>query len=363
MKRVTLIRTAPDFPPGSMPAYANLVKKALVGMEGIELRTIDFFDPQGGGSMRRHHLWRLRHARRLFAQNPSDLYHLLDGSMAGFLPSKVWKKTIVTVHDLIPLLQMKGVLTGNPRIFGRLLIWRMLKALRHVAGVASVSSHTAKDIFNYTGRSDGTVIHNPVRPLPNCTAGILPADRRKDALELPERFIFHIGNNADYKNRSGVLDVFSRLQGLGDLHLVMAGPEPFLNLRRKAARLKRVQFLVDVSDAELSLLYKKATVFLFPSLYEGFGMPVLEAMQEGCPVVCSTAASLPEVAGDAALIAPPDDLDSLARHCAFILMDSEQREMMSQHGKERVAAFSMERFSRELKAWYLRNLNQAGDPS
>ena len=348
MKRITLIRTAPDVPPGSMPAYAHLVEKALDGMDDVDMRTCDFFDSQGGGSMRKHHLWRLRHARRFFLENPSDLYHLLDGSMAGFLPSTVWKKTIVTVHDLIPLLQLNGQLSGRPSPLGRVLIQRGLRMLAQSAGVISVSEHTKRDLLAYTGSTDIQVVHHPVRLLPEPNA----------EQKLPERFLFHIGNNADYKNRRGVLDVFERLQDIPDLYLVMAGPEPTMQMRQHMESLPRVSCRVDVSDAELSALYQKASVFLFPSLYEGFGMPVLEAMQTGCPVVCSTAASLPEVVGDAALMASASDLDGLARHCRTLCEDPAQRDRLIRRGREHLAAFSEQRFSEGIKTRYAKTFSR-----
>ncbi len=215
--------------------------------------------------MRRHHLWRLRHARRLFAQNPSDLYHLLDGSMAGFLPSKVWKKTIVTVHDLIPLLQMKGVLTGNPRIFGRLLIWRMLKALRHVAGVASVSSHTAKDIFNYTGRSDGTVIHHPVRSLPELIAGL-----ENVTIETPQPIQAYA-----HPSEGGGLFKSPPWEGCRNGGVGLSTDRATISQSLNALDLLHRYIFYVGNNAD----YKKAAVFLFQSFYKGFGMPVLEAMQ------------------------------------------------------------------------------------
>lgn len=354
MPVLTLIRTAPDLPPGSMPAYAELVAQALATGEpsGFHVRVCDFFDPQGRGSMRRHHLWRLFHSRSFFKQNSSDLYHLLDGSMAGFLPPGIRKKTVVTVHDLIPLLQLQEQLPGRPGLAGRWLIHRMVQALQKVAGLSAVSDCTCRDLADCTGRSDITVIPHPVRSLPEPDAG----------LELPARYIFHIGNNADYKNREGVLNVFSRLQDISDLHLLMAGPELSPSLRRKADSLKRVRFFVKIPDAELAALYQKASVLLFPSLYEGFGMPVLEAMAAGCPVVCSNAASLPEVAGDAACIAPPDDIESLAGHCRTVLEDSASRGELIRRGRQRVEHFTMERLSAALCAWYIQHLNRMGDP-
>jgi glycosyltransferase involved in cell wall biosynthesis len=314
------------------------------------VRGCDFFDPAGGSSMRRHHIWRLRYARSFFVRHPSDFYHLLDGSMAGFLPQAVWSRTVVSVHDLIPLLQMHGQLPGTPGIAGRLLIRRMVKVLRQVAGLAAVSEYTARDLLEFTGRPDVTVIHNPVRSLP------APDDR----LELPARYLFHIGNNANYKNRMGVLDVFAQLQDIPDLHLLMAGPPPPAELRVRAAGLPRVQFLENPSDAQLSMLYKKAAAFLFPSLYEGFGMPVLEAMQAGCPVVCSSAASLPEVAGEAALMASATDPEALAQLCRRVLTDPVCRGEIIRRGRRRAEYFTMQRLSADLQSWYTEAFKRVG---
>ncbi len=354
MPVLTLIRTAPDFPPGSMPAYAHLVLQAVKDNPDFQVQICDFFDPHGGGSMRRHHVWRLLRAPSFFSHMQSDVYHLLDGSMAGFLPPGIRKKTIVTVHDLIPFLQLQGHLPGCPGFGGRWVIRRSVQALREVAGLAAVSDYTRRDLAEATGRSDIHVIHLPVRTLGNSTGS-----SRSD---LPEHYLLHVGNNAGYKNRTGVLNVFSKLKTTTDLHLVMAGPEPTPGIREKAESLGRVRFVVNITDAELAVLYRNAAVFLFPSFYEGFGMPVLEAMAAGCPVVCSSSASLPEVVGDAALLAPPEDIERLANHCQSLLSDPAQRNEMSRRGRQRVEQFTLEHLSKSLHAWYLQYLNQAGDP-
>ena len=255
------------------------------------------------------------------------------------------------MHDLIPLLQLHGRLPGTPGFAGRLIIHRMNNALKNVAGLAAVSGHTAGDLKEFTGRSDVAVIYNPVRRLSS------PDEK----IALPSRYILHVGNNAAYKNRSGVLDVFERLQGVDGLRLIMAGHEPSPSLQRKAATLDRVQFRVDVTDEELAALYANASVFLFPSVYEGFGMPVLEAMQAGCPVVCSNAASLPEVVGDAALLAPPGHVEALAAHCRELLADPARREELIERGRRRAAGFTMQRLSDGLAAWYSDCLTRIGE--
>jgi len=353
---LALIRTSPPQALGSMPAYAALVRQALDCETPLfsEIRFCDLFASVKGRSMWFHHLWRAIHARRLLKCANADIYHLLDGSMCGFVPSEFRNRTVVTVHDLIPALQRCGELPERPSLPAAWLIRRTLRALPDVAGIASDSAHTLQDLQRLAGASmEGPVIPLALRSFSEQTV----AGRQ---VMLPSRYILHVGNNARYKNREGVLEAFLRLQDLDDLHLIMAGPEPDFALRQKAKGLKRISFQVDTPDDVLRKLYDGASLLLFPSLYEGFGMPVLEAMAAGCPVVCSDGGSLPEVAGDAALRAPAGDGDALARHCRALLGDPRLRDELVARGLKHAAKFTMERFSCDLHTWYRQTLNRMG---
>lgn len=346
MKRLVWVRTAPPEVPGSMAAYGDLVRQAAMPLAaGWEMATCDLFDPRGGSSMWRHHVWRLRNAARVLADHPADLYHWLDGSMAAFIPAAQRPRTLVTVHDLIPLLQLRGELPGRPSLPAAWLIRRGVRNLGACAGLCVDSRATRQDLVRCTELgTQAEVIPVPLRPLPPPEA--VPG------FDLPARFVLHVGNNADYKNRTGVLEVFSRLRREPDLHLVMAGPPPDRRLRAAAARLTRVHFLGPVSDAQLNGLYHRAALFLFPSMYEGYGMPVLEAMAAGCPVVCSTASALAEVAGGAALCAPAAEPGALADHCRALLGDEVLRQRMIDLGQARAAAFDIASMGRSLLKWY-----------
>ncbi|NCC92749.1 MAG: glycosyltransferase family 1 protein [Opitutae bacterium] len=348
MKRLVWIRTAPPDLPGSMPAYAELVRHATAPLaDRWELSFCDLFDPRGGTSMWKHHLWRRMNARRILAAHPADLYHWLDGSMAAFIPPALRCRSLVTVHDLIPLLQLRGELPGRPSLPAAWLIRLGIRALRGCAGLCAVSDATRRDLARWTGIDKGvTVIPHAPRSLPP------PEPAAVAGLDPTARFILHVGNSAAYKNRTGVLEVFARLSDLADLHLVMVGPPPSGSRHAAAAKPDRVHVAGPVDDAQLHGLYRRASLFLFPSLYEGYGMPVLEAMAANCPVVCSTAPALTEVAGDAALFAPAKDADALAAHCRRLLADERLRREQIARGLARAAAFDVATMGRSLLEWY-----------
>ena len=348
MKRLVWIRTAPPAVPGSMAAYGELVRTALAPRaDGWALSACDLFDPRGGGSMWRHHLWRLRNVRRTLAAHPADLYHWLDGSMAAFIPPALRGRSVATVHDLIPLLQDRGELPGNPSWPAAWLIRRGVGALRDCAALCADSAATRTDL----ARLAGIVERVAVVPVP---VRVLPPPRPAAVAGLPPgaRFILHVGHNAAYKNRAGAVDVFTRLRDVPDLHLVLVGPPPTPELRAQAGGCVHVHFAGPVDDAALHDLYRRAALFLFPSLYEGYGMPVLEAMAAGCPAVCSTAPALVEVAGDAALCAPAADPAALAAHVRSLLADEALRRRHIERGRARAAAFDVAALGRSLLKCY-----------
>ena len=348
MKRLVWIRTAPADVPGSMAAYAGLVRRAVEPLaEGWEHATCDLFDPRGGASMWRHHLWRLRNARRVLAAQSADLHHWLDGSMAAFIPSAFRRRSLVTVHDLIPLLQLRGELPGRPSAAAAWLIRRGVRALGECAGLCADSAATQADLARLAGIAGCVaVVPVPLRLLP------LPRPAAVAGLPPDARFLLHVGHNAAYKNRAGVLDVFDRLRDVPDLHLVLVGPPPTSELRARTAALANVHFAGPLDDAALHDLYRRAALFLFPSLYEGYGMPVLEAMAAGCPVVCSTAPALVEVAGEDALCAPATAPDALAAACRSLLADESLRRRLIAAGQARAACFDVASLGRSLLKCY-----------
>jgi glycosyltransferase involved in cell wall biosynthesis len=170
-----------------------------------------------------------------------------------------------------------------------------------------------------------------------------------------------VGNNGHYKNREGVLRIFSQIRKVRESRLVMAGAPLSPQMMRLVDELglgECVDCVADVDDAALCELYRKASVLLFPSIYEGFGWPPLEAMACGCPVVCSSEASLPEVVGDAALMAPADDEGQLATLCLSVLTDTVLAESLIEKGRKHARQFTTERMGNQLVEMYEHVLDQ-----
>jgi len=304
-----------------------------------------------------HHAVVAKRARNLRSRE-TDLFHVVDGShgyVTRWLPRE---RVVVTAHDLIPSLQCTGRLEGpRPNLLGRWLIRRSLAGLARAGHVVADSESTAADLERLAqiDRARVTVVHLPVRLPDSMLArdgqGPLWCERRR----APSAYVLHVGNNAFYKNRMGVLRIFARVQQDADVRLKMVGPDAPRDLRQAARDLRveeRVDFVDDLSEDELFDAYRGACLLLFPSLYEGFGWPPLEAMACGCPVVTSCAASLPEVVGDAGLTAPAEDERALGDCCLRILADSTLAEELVARGVHRAQQFSLSRMAREMSAVY-----------
>ena len=267
----------------------------------------------------------------------ADIVHVVDPGNCVYLPLTRHRHSIVTVHDLIPYLAAAGRLEGfRPTPTGRLLMARILRRLARVDRIVCVSHATRRDLLELSEvRPERvSVIHNAVfQPMAPTAPEACRVFRARHGIPAEAPLVLHVGRNF-YKNRPMVLELFARVRTeRPDARLVLVGAlEP--SLQAKAARLgvtDAMHVLEHVPREEMAALYTTASVLLFPSLYEGFGLPVLEAQMCGTPVVCSDAGSLPEVAGAGTLTMPPNDREGLAasvaqtlarttmpRHCAVL---------------------------------------------
>jgi alpha-1,3-rhamnosyl/mannosyltransferase len=175
------------------------------------------------------------------------------------------------------------------------------------------------------------------------------AVRRRYA--LPERYVLYLGSNKPHKNLIRLIEAWALLAEYGTRStLLIAGtwdprhPEPRLLARRLG--LENIRWLGPVPEPDIPALYAGATAFVFPSLYEGFGLPVLEAMACGTPVACSNTSSLPEVVGDAALLFDPTDAAGIAEALSRLMHDADLRADLRERTLRQAARFSWERTAR-----------------
>lgn len=180
-------------------------------------------------------------------------------------------------------------------------------------------------------------------------------ERFRNEKHLPRRYVLYMGTLEPRKNVSGIIRAFAlakRQPGLGDLHLVLAGPRGWLD-NAIVAEVKGSVYRNDihlvgaVGDDERPFYYAGASVFVYPSFFEGFGFPPLEAMACGTPVITSSNSSLPEVAGDAALIVDPYIVSDIARAIGTLLSDDSLRQRLTERGLARARDFTWEKCARE----------------
>jgi glycosyltransferase involved in cell wall biosynthesis len=177
----------------------------------------------------------------------------------------------------------------------------------------------------------------------------------RDKYRLPDPFLLYVGKIYPMKNVSGVITAFSHLRDQIPHKLVIVGP-PGPRAERELAPIRRyglendVLLLGRVPDRDLPAIYSLADVFVFPSLYEGFGIPLLEAMACGCPVVTSLAGACPEVVDDAALLVDPTDVRAIAAATHDILTNVGLAQTLRAKGLERAKGFTWEKCARETLA-------------
>jgi len=260
-------------------------------------------------------------------------------------PLAVTAPLVVTVHDLIHIMFPEYL--PHPRWLARAYARTQLKlACRRARVVLTPSACTRRDMSRILGVDPRKVRVTPLgvdkafAPVPE--AGKLASFRRRHG--LGEGYVLFVGNMKPHKNLERLVRAFAAL-GKPEYKLVLAGTEDprYGGVRRAVAdqRLgRRVVFLGIASPAELRMLYAAARVLALPSLYEGFGLPPLEAMACGTPVVASQAASLPEVVGEAALLVDPLDEDALARALRAAVEREPLRRRLRKLGLERARRYS-----------------------
>lgn len=288
-----------------------------------------------------------------------DLIHFPHWNVPLFLRTPF----VLTIHDLI-LLDEPGsakATTRHPlvylakRIAHRIVLHRALKRAR---AIIAVSQYTKSAILCHFPWVPSEKIHVVYEGLTNLSH--LPTSAPSHLSTSP--YFLYIGNAYPHKNLESLLHAFSFFHKLHpDVRLVLAGRNDIFyeRLKRELAEIDvppdHVEFLLNPTDEELAHLYRGATLYLFPSRSEGFGLPPLEAMSFGVPVAAARRTSLPEILGDAALWFNPDDIESMVEAMETALTDKNLRAQLIQKGFEQIKRYSWISMAREIMEIYERN--------
>jgi glycosyltransferase involved in cell wall biosynthesis len=283
-----------------------------------------------------------------------DLFH----APHYVLPPLVWCRSVVTIHDCIHLMFPQYLPNRFALGYART---SLALASRRATRVLTVSESSKRDIIRFfdTPPEKVDVIYNAYDERFALEPREDDVVRVRERYQLQDPFVLYAGNVKPHKNLERLIEAFQivRSRGFDHLKLVLTGDEisRYAALRRAVHRhqlYKYVRFLGFVPEDTLAVMYRLAAVFVFPSLYEGFGLPPLEAMASGTPVVTSNASSLPEVAGDAALLVDPYDPEAIADGVVRVLTDADLRAELRRKGLARARQFSWGEAARRVRDIY-----------
>jgi len=282
-----------------------------------------------------------------------ELFHYTDHALSVM---QEVHPCIITVHD-IAFIRFPHLFNRTRRIYKRFIFEKLVNKADIII---TPSNSTKNDIKRYCGIDDEKIrvvlygVEKRFRPINKSKV-----EDYRSLNSLPSRIILSVGTLEPRKNIVTLIKAFAKLreEGLDDYKLVVAGSKGWLykeifNEIRTRGLQEEVLFLGNVADEDLPKLYNCADLFVYPSLYEGFGLPPLEAMACGVPVITSNTSSLPEVVGEAGVMVDPTNVNLLCERMGHVLEDSEVRHYMINRGLERVKLFSWRNTAKQIMKIY-----------
>jgi glycosyltransferase involved in cell wall biosynthesis len=304
-------------------------------------------------------LWRSSRVKKDLLKNQIDIYHGLSHEIPfGIQRSGI--KSVVTIHDLI--------FEKYPEQFNPVDVLIYRRKFRYACEksnlIIAVSEQTKRDISEVYGISQDKirVCYQSCRPdfFDEPEESFLRSARQK--FGLPEQFYLYVGSIIERKNLHRIIEALRELNPADQLPLVVIGSgnayrEKVVQLIKQSGLEEKVIFLSErkqgpITEKDLPALYKMATALIYPSLYEGFGIPVLEALATGTPVITSKTSCLPEAGGPASLYADPLDSTDIARAMEKIMRDTSLRSLMAEQGREHAKKFSRKKAASDVMDVY-----------
>ena len=298
-------------------------------------------------------LWRTFGIPRLLERDGVDIYHGLSNELPLNIRRQRRARSVVTVHDLI--------FVRYPRYYGMIDRWlyryKYGRSCRNADAIVAISECTKRDIVRYFKIDPGKirVIYQGCDPSFTVPAPEAARREAREAYGLPERYILSVGSIEERKNVLLAVKAMPRLPE--EAHLVIVGKrtayteevERFIEANHLGGR---VHLLHGVAFRHLPAIYQMAEIFVYPSRFEGFGIPIIEALHSSVPVIAATGSCLEEAGGPDSIYVHPDDAEGMAAALTLLLEHPERRSHMAERGKRYVARFSGERQAERLVELY-----------
>jgi glycosyltransferase involved in cell wall biosynthesis len=297
-----------------------------------------------------YNIWRQGGITNDLKKDQVELFHGLSGELPAGLKGK-GIKSIVTIHDLIFL--------RYPHLYSffdrKIHYYKFRKSAKNADLIIAISEQTKQDIIQFLDveSSKIKVIYQ------GCNGNFkrnFSAESKKEVaqkFDLPEKFVLNVGTIEERKNALTIVKAIKNL----DINLVLIGKETKYSQQIrdyiKANNLQnRVHFLKGIKTEELAIIYQLASVFVYPSIFEGFGIPIIESFKFGCPLLCSNASCFPEIAGDAATYFNPKDNESIANAIINILENEKEAKMKIDKGYKKMQKYTLTNFQDKVLMWY-----------
>lgn len=295
--------------------------------------------------------WQLTHR---LAADGLDIYHGLSNELPLNIRQASDKvKSVVTIHDLIFLCYPHYY----PFVDRQIYAYKFQKACEDASAIVAVSDCTRRDIvrFFHIPEEKIHVIYQGCHARFEQTASAEEKQQVRQRYQLPKRYILHVGSIEERKNMLLVVKALAELPD--EVQLVIAGRRTkYTDIVEEYVRAhgweSRVCFRHQVASADLPALYQMATLFVYPSRYEGFGIPIIEALHSGVPVIAATGSCLEEAGGPDSLYVAPDDATAMAEAIHRIWNDGALQQQMAARGKDYVVRFSAEKQAAQLMDLY-----------